>query len=129
MASRPLDGLHIVLVPTWYPTPEAPTGGRLFKEYLEAFSGAGARVGLLYPDVVDIPNWPHYSSRAGYWSRVRSMGLWPSPWPVLREETDAGAPVVRVRGLQLRQREHRIDTYHSWLERAYRHYGLRNRAP
>jgi glycosyltransferase involved in cell wall biosynthesis len=129
MADGPLAGLHIVLIPTWYPTPEAPTGGRLFKEYIEAFAGAGARVGLLYPDLVDIPNWIHFSTRAGYWERVRSMGLLPTLWPTLREETDAGAPVVRVRGAQLRQREHRIDKFAAWLERAYRHYVSRHGAP
>jgi len=110
MGSGPLAGLHVVLVPTWYPTPEAPTGGRLFKEYLEAFSGAGARVGLLYPDLVDLGNWRHNATRRGYLSRVLDMGLPPWPWPVLREESEAGAPVVRVRGLHTSagKRERRI---------------------
>ena len=131
MAGRPLEGLHVVIVPTWYPTPEAPTGGRVFQEYIEAFTGAGARVGLLYPDLVDLGNWPGYARSAPYWTRVRQMGLPPWSWPAPREESMAGSPVVRVRGLHtsLGKRERRIERYAIWLERAFRHYAARHGVP
>jgi len=131
MGSGPLAGLHVVLVPTWYPTPEAPTGGRLFKEYLESFAQAGARVGLLYPDLIDFPkNWLYYRGQPGYQSRVQNMQLPVSLRPFLREEVDAGAPVVRVRGIHLSTgRERRVDRYYAWLKRAYEHYAQKNGVP
>ncbi|HKA23366.1 MAG TPA: glycosyltransferase, partial [Candidatus Eisenbacteria bacterium] len=131
MAEGPLEGLHILIVPTWYPTPEAPTGGRIFKEYLEAFARGGARVGLLYPDLIDLGNVPQRMSQPGYWHRVREMGLYLWPSPVLRDETYGEAPVVRVRGLysSFGKKERRIDCYFAWLERAYRHYVSKHGAP
>ena len=120
MASGPLAGLHIVLVPTWFPTPERPTGGRIFQEYVQAFTGAGARVGVLYPDLVDLKNLTIHAGEDGYWDRVKSMRLPPTPWPTLHEEMFFGAPVVRMRGLHtsLGRKERRIDRYAAWLSRA-----------
>lgn len=131
MGERPLEGLHVVLVPIWYPTPEAPTGGRVFKEFLQAFSGAGARVGLLYPDLIDLGNQPKVNKDPEYAHRRKMMGLSRWPWPVLREETDAGAPVVRVRGLytSLGKKVRRVDRFAEWLERALRHYAARYGMP
>jgi L-malate glycosyltransferase len=131
MASRPLEGLHVVLVPTWFPTPERPTGGRIFQEYIEAFTGAGARVGVLYPDLVDLMNLTIHAREEGYWQRVRRMRLPPSPWPMLHEEAMAEAPVVRVRGLHTSagRKTRRIDRYAVWLRRAYEHYVARYGAP
>jgi glycosyltransferase involved in cell wall biosynthesis len=131
MADRPLAGLHIVLIPTWFPTPERPTGGRIFQEYVEAFIGAGARVGVLYPDLLDLRNFFVHRREPGYGDRVRQMSLPASLRPVLTEETMAHAPVVRVRGLHtsLGKKERRTDTYAAWLSRAYDFYAARHGAP
>ena len=45
------DSLHVLLVPSWYPTAQEPLNGIFFKEQAEALAGAGMKVGVLYPEM------------------------------------------------------------------------------
>jgi len=40
--------MHILILPSWYPTPDRPGRGSFFKEQAEALAAAEHRVGLLY---------------------------------------------------------------------------------
>jgi teichuronic acid biosynthesis glycosyltransferase TuaC len=48
--SRPGGGPHVLVLPSWYPIPEAPEAGVFFREQAQALQAAGARVGVLYPE-------------------------------------------------------------------------------
>ena len=39
--------MHILLIPSWYPTLENPVGGCFFKDQVVALSRAGHKVGVL----------------------------------------------------------------------------------
>lgn len=79
-----MQGLHIVVVPAWWPSPEQPGAGVFFCDYARAFAAAGARVGVVFPDLVSVR---HLGKRTAV------------PWvPRLLEEDLDGVPVVRVRG-------------------------------
>jgi glycosyltransferase involved in cell wall biosynthesis len=43
--------LHILILPSWYPTATAPTAGVFFREQAQALRQAGIRVGVVYPDM------------------------------------------------------------------------------
>ncbi len=80
-----MTGLHVVIVPAWWPSPEEPIGGVFFADYALAYAKAGAKVGVVVPDLVS----------------VRHLGRGTSiPWlPRTIVEDVGGVPVVRIRGL------------------------------
>lgn len=43
--------MHILILPSWYSTPDKPTHGSFFRDQAVALSNAGVRVGLINPDV------------------------------------------------------------------------------
>lgn len=43
--------MNILMIPSWYPTPEMPMLGTFYKEQAEAMAAAGARVAVIYVDV------------------------------------------------------------------------------
>jgi len=99
-----LSDLHVVIVPTWWPSPEQPHAGVFFGDYVEAFQSAGARVGVVYPDLVGL--------------RHVARGARAPLRPDIRfETTQSGAPVVRVRGLQTSfgSIARRVRRFRDWL--------------
>jgi glycosyltransferase involved in cell wall biosynthesis len=108
-----LDGLHIVVVPAWWPAPESPMRGIFNADYVEAFLGAGARVGVIYPDLVSLR----------FLGKARRVPIVPR----VKFEECRGAPVVRIRawhtalgvpGLQMKR-------FRRWLVRGLRAYADR----
>lgn len=79
-----LSGLHILCVPSWWPSAEQPISGVFFTDYARAFARAGARVGVVFPDLVSL--------------RHLRSGARAPVWPRLSWESLDGIPVVRVRG-------------------------------
>lgn len=80
-----MTGLHVLIIPSWWPSPERPMNGVFFADYVAAFAEAGARVGVVYPDLVGLR----------FLRRWKSIPLRPN----LMTETSSGQPVVRLRGL------------------------------
>lgn len=50
-ALQPNSGAHILILPSWYSTPEQPWGGGFLLDQARALSQAGARVGLVHMQV------------------------------------------------------------------------------
>jgi glycosyltransferase involved in cell wall biosynthesis len=114
--SRPLAGLHVLLAPSWWPSPEIPIGGIFFLDYARAFAAAGAKVGVIFADLVFPPQW-----------RGRPGLLVPR----LAEERLDDIPVIRVRGFHtsLGHAERRTLRFASFLRRALEHYRRRHGTP
>lgn len=107
-----LAGRHIVIVPAWWPSPEQPAAGIFFTDYARAFSDAGARVGVIVPDLVSLRR----IGRRPFASLIPRMD---------REELRDDIPVVRVRGLHsaFGRPGLQMKRFRAWLERgldAYR---------
>ena len=51
-----LGRLHILFVPSWYPSDEAPLLGTFFQEQAEMFEEVGHKVGVLYAQFLDFPS-------------------------------------------------------------------------
>lgn len=112
-----MSGLHVVIVPAWWPSPEQPIGGVFCTDYARAFAAAGARVGVIYPDLVS----------------VRHLGGGTAiPWrPRLDHEALEGVPVIRVRGLHtaLRIPALQMHRFRRWLRRGLAAYRERYGEP
>lgn len=113
-----LNGKHIVIVPAWWPSPEQPHAGVFFQDYVEAFTNAGAKVGVIYPDLVGLRQL----------GRGERKPLAPR---ILHETTVADAPVVRIRGLQTSfgSVERRALRFRDWLARGLAAYRDRHGEP
>ncbi len=46
-----MPDLHVLGLPSWYPTLETPLDGVFFKEQFQALHNAGVRVGVVYPQI------------------------------------------------------------------------------
>jgi teichuronic acid biosynthesis glycosyltransferase TuaC len=114
---RPLAGLHVLLAPSWWPSPEIPIAGIFFLDYARAFAAAGAKVGVVFADLIE----PLYFLRAPRLPVV----------PQLAEESLDGIPVIRVRGVHtsLRRPHRRTLRGAAWLRRAYAHYAVHHGVP
>ncbi len=77
------DGLHVVIVPSWWPSPERPLHGVFFPDFARAMAEAGVRVGVVTPDLVGARFWRET------FARWRARVEW---------EAVGDVPVVRVRG-------------------------------
>lgn len=109
----PLSGLHIVLVPAWWPSVEQPMSGIFNVDYARAYAAAGARVGVVFPDLVPI--------------RVRNCARGVPLVPRLLDEQldgDPPIPVRRIRGLHtaLRRPAIQMHRYRRWLRRGLGRY-------
>lgn len=106
-----LKDLHIVIVPAWWPSPEQPTAGVFFQDYARAFADAGARVGVIYPDLVSLRYLP-FRTRAPIVPRIES------------ESVRDDIPVIRIRGLHtaFRQPARQMNRFHRWLRRGLEAY-------
>lgn len=105
-----LTGLHVMIVPSWWPSPERPTAGIFFQDYAAAFAANGARVGVIYPDLVSLR----------HWGRSTSIPLFPK----LLHESTAGANVIRIRGLHtaLGRPAWQMHRFRNWLARGLSAY-------
>lgn len=81
----PLAGRHVVIVPAWWPSPEDRLAGVFFQDYVRMFAAAGARVGVVYPDLVS----PRKVTRDATVSLI----------PRTTIEQLGESPVLRMRGL------------------------------
>lgn len=75
---------HVLVLPSWYPTPEAPLRGVFFQEQAIALRRAGVDVGVAYPDL----------------RRLRSLsdGDWAKNRFQMSAATERGIPTVRSHG-------------------------------
>jgi glycosyltransferase involved in cell wall biosynthesis len=112
-----MTGLHVLIVPAWWPSPEQPLAGVFCMDYAAAFTAAGAKVGVVFPDLVS----------------MRFLGEGPAiPWmPRVLMETTAGAEVIRIRGLHWAMGRPWIQMhrYRRWLRRGLAIYRERNGSP
>ncbi len=112
-----MTGLHVVIVPAWWPSPEQPINGVFCTDYARAFLSAGAKVGVVFPDLVSVR----------YLGRGTSI-----PWTprVFHEEMD-GVPVIRIRGLHtaLRMPWAQMHRFRRWLRRGLALYANRHGRP
>ena len=51
------DDTHVLLVPSWYPSEQAPLSGTFFREQAEALRHIGLRVGVIAPRVMGVGAW------------------------------------------------------------------------
>ena len=112
-----LTGIHVLLVPSWWPSPEQPISGIFFADYARAYAAAGAKVGVVFPDLVSL----RYLGRG---TRI--------PWvPRLLHEDLTGVPVVRVRGLHTAfgRPALQMHRYRCWLRRGLQAYSARHGSP
>ncbi|MBI5762181.1 MAG: glycosyltransferase [Planctomycetes bacterium] len=112
-----LSGLHILCVPSWWPSPEQPIGGVFFTDYARAFARAGARVGVVFPDLVSL--------------RQLRGGARASVWPRLSWESLDGIPVVRIRGWHTAfgQPARQMGRFLKWQRWGMSEYALRHGEP
>lgn len=75
--------LHVLVLPSWYPTPWSPQRGIFFREQVRALDRAGLSVGVAYPELRRF--------------RGGSEGWWRQRFQVSLEEED-GVPTARVHG-------------------------------
>ncbi len=111
-----MKGLHVVIVPAWWPSPEAPARGIFFTDYALAFAKAGARVGVIVPDLVSMREWRRAEA----------------PWRRrVTEESLQGIPVIRIRGRHTafgRPALH-MRRFRAWLRRGLTFYQARHGEP
>lgn len=78
--------MHVLLVPSWYSTPDNPVAGSFFREQAVALQRAGHKVGVIAPRVRSVRELP--TAIAGSLRGIES-------------EVDSGVPTYRVQGAQL----------------------------
>lgn len=115
-----MTGLHVVIVPSWWPSPEQPINGIFHVDYARAFAAAGAKVGVVVPDQLSL----------------RCLGGGTSiPWiPRITREHVAGPPdipVIRIRGLHtaLGRPGIQMRRYRRWLARGLEIYAAEHGEP
>jgi glycosyltransferase involved in cell wall biosynthesis len=75
--------LHVLVIPSWYPTESRPGYGVFFREQARALQRAGLRMGVVFPEALPL-------SLAGAPPAARRPRL---PW----ETDEGGVPTARVR--------------------------------
>ncbi len=112
-----MRGLHIVIVPSWWPSPEQPTAGIFCADYARAFAATGARVGVVFPDLVGL-------------RRIFRGKASPLRPKVIEESLD-DIPVIRVEGLfsAFGQPGLQMRRFAAWLNRGLTTYRRRHGAP
>ncbi len=115
-----MEGMHILIVPAWWPSPEQPINGIFCEDYARAFAAAGAKVGVVFPDMVS----PRYFGR----------GTNVSWLPSLMHERLPDAPeveIVRVRGLHtaLGRPALQMRRFERWMKRGLGYYAAAHGEP
>lgn len=75
---------HVLIIPSWYPTPEKSLSGIFFYEQAKALQAEGVKVGVVYPQL---------ESFLG----ARSSEIWSNPFGTLFVEEE-GIPTLRGLG-------------------------------
>jgi glycosyltransferase involved in cell wall biosynthesis len=75
---------HVLILPSWYPTPENPLNGIFFYEQAKALRAEGVKVGVVYPQLKSL-------------LRVRSDEIWSNPFRTFFVEEE-GIPTLRGLG-------------------------------
>jgi len=72
-----MRNLHVLLLPSWYPTRELPLNGIFFKEQAESLVQLGLKVGVLYPDLRSLRQLNTRSLRENHYqiSRAEENGV------------------------------------------------------
>ncbi len=112
-----LSGMHILCVPSWWPSAEQPISGVFFTDYVWAFSRAGAKVGVVFPDLVSLRH-----LRPGVRAPILPRLTW--------DAVDA-VPVVRIRGWHtaLGRPSWQMGRYLKWLRWGLSEYSSRHGTP
>ena len=79
-----MNKLHVLLIPSWYPSWQTPTRGIFFKEQAEALWRAGVDVGVVYPELLSLRSFSFRGIRRNHFQIT------------LGEES--GVPTVRIHG-------------------------------
>ncbi|MBX3396547.1 MAG: glycosyltransferase [Phycisphaerae bacterium] len=120
-----LSGLHLVIVPAWWPSPEQPSAGIFFRDYALAFADSGARVGVVYPDLVSLR---HVLGRSSGESASPSGSAKSPRAPLVphveQESLRDDIPVIRIRGLHTALGQPRLQMwrFRAWLRRGLEAY-------
>lgn len=126
-----MNGLHLVIVPAWWPSPEQPISGIFFQDYARAFAAAGAKVGVIFPDLVSVRHLAR-SSRVPFRPRLIFDTLEGSTVIASTVEgSGAALPVIRIRGLHtaLGCPALQMRRYRAWLRRGLTAYRARHGEP
>lgn len=75
---------HVLIIPSWYPTPEKPLSGIFFYEQAKALRAEGVKVGVVYPQLESF-------------LRARSSEIWSNSFRTLFVEEE-GIPTLRGLG-------------------------------
>ncbi len=67
-----MRNLHVLLLPSWYPTRELPLNGIFFKEQAESLVQLGLKVGVLYPDLRSLRQLNLHSLRENHYQISRA---------------------------------------------------------
>lgn len=115
--SDALADIHVLIVPSWWPSPEQPLAGIFFQDYARAYAAAGARVGVIFPDLVSL----RYFGR-GPMAPLR---------PRIEQEQVDDLPVIRIRGLHtaLGRPGLQMRRYLLWLRRGLTVYRRQHGEP
>lgn len=123
-----LSDLHIVVVPSWWPSAEQPLRGVFFTDYVRAFADAGAKVGVVVPDLVSLRLLrSRFSTKKN--SVLSNMEL--PLRPKLISEAVDGVPVLRIRGLHTSfgMIGRQMRAYRRWLARGLNAYRAKSGEP
>ena len=72
--------MHVLMIPSWYPTPNNPLHGSFFRDQVQALQKAGLQLGVIFPHF----NAPRLLLNPFAWHKIG-----------LRQENDAGVPTYR----------------------------------
>jgi glycosyltransferase involved in cell wall biosynthesis len=67
-----MSDVHVLVLPSWYPTPAAPVAGIFIREQALALRKAGVRVGVIYPDLRTLRTLPRGKWGANHFQMTRS---------------------------------------------------------
>ena len=67
-----MRNLHVLILPSWYPTKESPLNGVFFKEQAESLVQLGLKVGVLYPDMRSLRQLNARSLRENHYQILRA---------------------------------------------------------
>lgn len=117
MGNAQVMRVHILFVPSWYVSEEAPLLGSFFREQAEAFASSGHRVGVLSASFHDMPSRGWFSSHVhdvqqtteGDLTVLRAIERLRHPGPLQRIPSIYRASVTQRQRLGKRMFEHYIE--------------------
>ncbi len=106
--------MHIMFVPSWYPTDPGDAWGSFFREQALALRQYGMNVGVITPAM----------------RSPTSLGAWTGPFGI-REEFDEGGPTLRYHGVKLFSWHHALNMrfWESTGLRTFERYRIRHGMP